>query len=603
MNREDALSKFKEVISKELYHSHYDRTKSVAKFAYSTTTGDDLGDLITSVRRRETKEQKKQRIDITKALTPVSAEMVKKYFRKLRKTDGVKKENKWPDEKEDALKKLNENLSTFYARQSAEAYLFDTLEDCTFLDPNTFLVIERQDIFNDRGLKVGVRSYPVQFGCNKVRYYNYVMGLLDYLLIEEVRQEKTKDIEEDLSEFRMYIAGWTLHIVEYKENKPDKINDQVYTEINVTIENTNKTRSFLYFMYDTGTTEVPAIRLGAYLDGQTKTETAVTPMEPVRPLLEQLINIGSLHDLTVFLHSISRRRELVETCDYHDEETNRNCQDGYLSEGVTCPRCLGTGDKSIKSEQDMIRITLPPNFGPDDIPDLSKMAHTEQADVELLRWQQEKIDWLLKFVVYATMTRDAVTMAEVSRTATEMVLNNQEAYDKIQPYAELYSQAYMLIARVTTQYQGTSEGFVSAHHFPDDYQFETEQELLSKLKEARDTSAPYEYISRLSIQLIRRQTRSVEEAERAKAWEKWRPWPDASEEMLALMMADRAPQDRDRMLRENFPRIRTEVEQETNGMFYRMPHTAQEKKIDEKIEELRTSILFRATEPIDFEIT
>ncbi len=184
-----------------------------------------------------------------------------------------------------------------------------------------------------------------------------------------------------------------------------------------------------------------------------------------------------------------------------------------------------------------------------------------------------------------------------------MVLNNQEAYDKIQPYAELYSQAYMLIARVTTQYQDTSEGFVSTHHFPDDYQFETEKELLAKLKEARETQAPYDYINRLNAQLIRRQTRSIEEAERAKAWERWKPWPDASEEMLALVLADRAPNDRDRMLRENFFRVRTEVEQETNGLFYMMPYKRQEELIDKKIQDLIGSIQFRGTEEVEFELT
>lgn len=604
MNREDALSKFQEIVSKEQYHKHYKRTSAVAKFAYSTCTGDDLSDLITSVRKRETEAQKKQRERITKALTPVSTEMVKKYFRKLRKTDGVKKENSWPEENEEAQRKLEENLSNFYARQSAEAYLFDVLEDYTFLDPNSFLVIERQDVFNERGLRTGAKSYPVQFDSSKVRYYEYIRGLLDFLLIEEKRTETGKRAKQELSEFRMYGAGWTMHVVEYSEKRPD-LNGTLgaYNELKVTIDKTSRSRSFLYYIYETGTTEVPAIRLGAYLDGQTKTETAVTPMEPVKPLLENLINVGSLHDLTIFLHSISRRRELVESCDHYDDESGSHCENGYLSNGSVCPSCKGTGEKSITSEQDMIRIKLPQGFSADDIPDLAKLAYTEPADVELLRWQQDKIDWLLKFIVYATMTRDAVTMAEVSRTATEMVLNNQEAYDKIQPYAELYSQAYMLIARVTTQYQATSEGFVSSHHFPDDYQFETEKELLAKLKEARETQAPYDYITRLNAQLIRRQTRSIEEAERAKSWERWKPWPDASEEMLALVLADRLPQDRDRMLRENFFRVRTEVEQQTNGLFYMMPYERQEQLINEKIQDLIGSIQFRGTEEVEFELT
>ena len=602
MTRENALSKFEDIISKEERHKDYDRTVKVAKFAYSTTTGDDLSDLITSVRQRETEAQKKQRERITKALTPVSVEMIKKYFRKLRKTDGIKKENKWPTENKEAQDKLKENLSTFYARQSAQEYLFDVMEDYTFLDPNAYLVVERHNITDEQGLITGVRSYPVTFPAENIRHYAYTRGILDFLLVEEMREETIRNAKHKLSEFRMYGVGWTLHAVEYKDKAPESIGTyESYRNLKIKLAESSHTRSFIYRIYETGTTEVPAIRLGAYLDGRTKTRTAITPMEPVRPLLESLINVGSLHDLTVFLHSITRRRELVEACDYHDEDLNATCERGYLGNS-TCPRCKGTGDKSINSEQDTIRITLPSGFSSEDIPDLAKMAHVEPADVDLLRWQQDKIDWLLKFIVYATMTRDAVTMAEVSRTATEMVLNNQEAYDKIQPYAELYSQAYMLISRVTTQYQDNFKGFTSTHHFPDDYQFETEKELLAKLKEARETKAPYEYIFRLNSQLIRRQTRSDEEAERAKAWEKWKPWPDASEEMLALVLADRSPTDRDRMLRENFFRIRVEIEEETKGLFYKMDYKGQEERITKKIDELIGTIQFRANEPVEFEV-
>lgn len=599
MNIENALPRFTQIVSREEYHKNYKRTLTVAEDGYIFATGDNIKGKITSVRKRETEAQKDQRVEITKPLPAVSVEMIKKYFRKLRKTDGVKKENTWPNENKRAEQLLNENLADFYARQSAEEYLFDTLEDYTFLDPNSFLVVERYNIIDEQGRITAVKSYPVTFQAENVRNFLYERGLLQYLLIEYIREEKTKTRTAKLSEFRMYGSGWTLHAVEYEEQRPPL---EGYEETTISIEKTSRSRNFLFRIYETGTVEVPAIRLGAYLDGQTKTETAITPMEPVKPLVESLINIGSLHDLTVFLHSITRRRELVEMCDYEDEETGLSCEGGYLSKGNACPSCLGTGDKSIKSEQDMIRITLPPNFAPEDIPDLSKLAHVETADVELLRWQQEKIDWLLKFIVYATMTRDAVTMAEVSRTATEMVLNNQEAYDKIQPYAQLYSQAYMLITRITTQYQETYEGFTTSHHFPDDYQFETEKELLGRLKEARDTNAPYEYIARLNHQLIRRQTRSMEEAKRAKAWERWKPWPDATEEMLALVLADRQPQDRDRMLRENFHRIRTEIEEETSGLFYRMPYNAQEGIILTKIQQLTESILFRNSEVIDFEV-
>jgi len=612
MTAQESLDKFVEIIQNDEHHKNYDRTLAVAKFAYATATGDDIGDLVTSVRMRESEALKEQRLRITKPISPVSVEMVKKYFRKVRKAEGVKTSIDYPDQDTTRKERLIEQLSMFYAGQSAGEYLFDICEEYTFLDPNAFLVIERENVY-EAGRLVGVRVFPIEFPCNEVRHYQYRHGVLDWLLIEQGRTEKAQGgrIEYNLSEFFLYGKGFTFHAVEYKETAPALVGTEgrQYQTVQVEVTpkqdarfpgtNPGRTRNFQYFIFATGTIEVPAIRLGAYLDGRTRIETAVTPMEPVNPLLENLINVGSLHDLTVFLHSIPRRRELVEACDYEDKETGFYCDSGYVN-GSQCPRCKGTGDKSITSEQDMIRIVLPPNFSPADLPDLTKFAHTEPADVDLLRWQQEKLDWLMKFIVYATMTRDAVTMAEVARTATELTLNNQDAYDKMQPYAELYSQAWKLIVRVTAQYLEIADGLRVRHSFPDDFQFETEAELIRKRQEALNSGAPFEVVNNIDKQIIRKQTRSEEESARVFAWARWKPWPDLSDELVAVVLADRKPTDHDRMLRENFARVRREIEEETAGMFYLMPYERQRDLIDGKLVELAGSIQFRETQAADF---
>lgn len=599
MRIEEALPAFIRIVSLDEYHPNYERTIDVAKWAYAVTTGAENENLITSLRMRENDHQKEQRVRITKALTPVSVEMIKKYFRKLRKTDGVRKVVKWDDESQARIEVINQVLGNFYARQSVEQYLFDVLEEYTFTDPNSFLLIERETVTDENGLAVGVRVYPVEIPAAAVRHYGVRHGVLSWLMIEQHRTEPVRAgrVMQDVSEFRMYGAGWVLHAMEYVETPPVMAgtNGQPYQSLQIQMEDSRTVRKFVYFVYLNGTEEVPAIRLGAYMDGQTVTETAVTPLEPVKPLMEQLINIGSLHDLTVFLHSIPRRRELVESCDYEDQQ-GHHCDYGFIGEEM-CPKCKGTGDKSITSEQDMIRIVLPVNFTPDQIPDLSKMAFTEGADTALLTWQQEKIDWLLKFIVYATMTRDAVTMAEVSRTATEMNLNSQDAYDKIQPYAELYSQAFELITRVTAQYLEIQKGIMVSHHFPSDYQFETEADLIKKYNEAKDAGLSYDILAKIRAQIIRKQTRSTEESQRAEAWERWRPFPDLTDEMKAVVLSERAPTDPDRMLAENFHRIRREIEHETDGIFFAMPYERQEAMIQAKIEQLTASIQFRFTEP------
>lgn len=608
MTVQEALDKFIQVVQDDEYHKNYERTKEVGKFAYSTCTGDEIADLVTSVRMRETERMKQQRMRITKPLSPAAVEMVKKYYRKLRKTDGLKRGFDWQGDDPNKKSELAGAISMFYAGQSASEYLFDVLEDYTFLDPNAFLIIERENIYDETGRLIGVQVFPVEYSCNEIRHYEYRRGLLDWLLIEQKIAEKTGGASYTVSEFRLYGSGFVLHAVEYKEKAPQKTGTGGAPYVNISINvgssrmGRESSRHFLYFIYMNGTLEVPAIRLGAYLDGRTTSTTAVTPMEPARPLVESLINIGSLHDLTVFLHSIPRRRELVEACDYEDRDTGFQCENGYLNGNVSqaCPRCKGTGDKSINSEQDMIRIILPQNFAPADLPDLSRFAYTESADVALLDWQQGKLDWLMKFIVYAVMTRDAVTMAEVAKTATELVLNNQDAYDKMQPYAELFSQAWKLIVRITAQYLEIYDGLRVYHSFPDDFQFETEDQLIDKRQKAVSAGAPYPIIRNIDKQIIRKQTKSEEEAMRIAAWEKWKPWPDLNDEMIALIIADRKPTDPDRMLRENFARVQREVEEGTAGAFYLMSYEGQRDLIDGKLAELIETIQFRDSQPADF---
>lgn len=582
-----ALPTLLSILEREEYHEHHERVHEVHKYALATSTGKGIDKLINSLRYRESEEHKKQRARITEALTPVATEMVKKYFRKVRKADGVVKKHEIPNEQRKEA--IERNMSEFYARQSAEEYLFDTLEQYTFQDPNAFLVFEREDTRDDEGAVTGINVYPLVIPSYEVRHYQYNRGVLSWLLVERIHEGK----ERTHSEFFLYYPGGVLHVMEYHDLPPVDLIEQGYTPTSIAEP---VQRVFVFRQFENGTREVPAIRMSAYLDGYTSNDTGVTPMEPARPMMNKLINLGSLHDLTVFLHSIPRRRELVEECEYEHHEYGV-CQGGWLTESSTmCPACDGTGHKSITSEQDIIKVRLPQGFTADQIPDLARFAHTESADTAMLDWQQNSLDWLMKFIVYAVMTRDQVTMSEVSKTATELVLQNQDVYDTLKPYTALYSQAYMLLVRVAAQYHETEIEELE-HHFPDDFQFETLETLVQKYREAKDAGLGYHVLMRLQAQIIRKQTRNMEEASRVMAWEKHKPFKSLPDEIVAGVILDRAPSDPDRLLYENFDKVVTIVEQETDGMFYRMPYDMQREQITRALEQVQESIQYNTSAP------
>ena len=336
MTPSEAINLFIGLIASEASHRHYDKTVEAAKFAHQVVTGEGMDDLITSVRRREDEELKEQRIRITKPLTPVASSLVMKNYRKMRRIQYVKIDNRWAEgqDSEDKRKKITQSEQRFYAGQSLSEYCFDMAEYYTFLDANTFLVYERENSYDAEGRLVAVKTYPMIVESDKVRYYDTKFGDLSVLLTEDATIEVVGKKELSISEYRLYINGFVIHIKEYVEG-PSGLVAQVagqnipYNTLEVEVG--KSFRRFEYFAFPNGTGEVPAIRLSAYLDRSSRGEIGATPLHPVKNLLEQMINIGSLHDLTIFLHSIPRRREVVQACDYQDEHVGGICKGGFMS--------------------------------------------------------------------------------------------------------------------------------------------------------------------------------------------------------------------------------------------------------------------------------
>jgi hypothetical protein len=590
MTPEQAIIQFIDIIRGDLKHSHYDHTLQVKKFARQIMTGKGIDELITDLRRRESERQKQQRVRITHPLTKTAGNLVLKYYKKLRRTQGIKQFASWSEteKSEEKRKRLLTNQRHFYANQSLREFLFDTLEYSTFNDPNSFIVYERKDVLNAESEKEEVVTYPFYVSANQARWYQYKNGSLDALLVEHKKTEKTKQ-KKEVSEFFFYIAGHTLHFVEYTEEAPELtafVNSQTvaYEQMEIKTKGNNSVK-FSYFIHTTGTKEVPAFRLSAYLDLDTENQTGITPFYSVEELLKKLININSLEDLTTFLHAFPRRRELVQRCDYRDEETGQSCYEGKVGQN-TCPACKGSEEKMLTSEQDSIRIKLPEKFDALDLPDLAKFAYTEPVDTSLLDYLQNKTDWIFNLVVYAIFTQEHVSMANIvtaAKTAMEVGLSHQNIYDQLQPYAELFSQGYELGQRIITQHNNTSEGFTNSYTFPEDFQFETERDLIQKFASAKAAGMPDFVLKHINKQMLTKQTNSHEQAAIVMTWEKWRPFQGIRDELIASILAARQPQDLQRLLYENFDTVQREVEHQTAGLFYLMPYEDQKKMIVEQL--------------------
>lgn len=587
MEETQGLNILLETIKHDKRHSNYNRTKEVAEFAYKVVTGQNQDDLITSVRIRESKQQKEQRIRLTQTITPVAANMVRRWFDKTRRVEGVRK--RINSDNETAKEAIIRSLDTYYAEQSLESYLFDRLIHLSFTDPNTFIINEQRQLFNSEGRVTEVKTYPVEVPSREAINYHEESGVLKWLIVER-KFTKTEDkAEHTLSRFYLYAAGLVIDCIEYLKEQPseEEINKMggsgVYTPQDVEKE-TGPDRRFVYKAYFPTTTEVPAIRASAYLDVATNQMTGVTPLQPAEPLLRDLINIKSLHDLTIYLHTFLRRWAYTEECTY--EEDGYSCDGGQLN-GHDCPGCKGTGDKFHTSDQDIIKLVIP--AGTQDVLDLSKFSHTETVNESLPELQERKLDWLLRYIMFTVFNQEKLSLVEIAKTATEAMLNYQDIYDTLQPFTELVSNAYQMIGRTTAQYMDV-KGVEVVYAFPKDYSFETEGDLIAKYQAAKTAGFDYYVLQNIQKEMIKRQTKSEIEAEKIAIWMKWRPFQSLTPELIAVAVSKRANDDFDKVLFENFDRVQREVEEETNGSFFLMDYNGQKTLIEDKVSELIVSI-------------
>lgn len=587
----DFLGLFQKIITKEHYHKYYKRTIEISKLASQIMDGDNYGELVVNLRKREDDTQKKQRIHLTHEITVPAGNIVEREAAKMRRTQGVQKRNHWEEPNDEAELLLMENRETFYANQSLREYLFDKLEFATFRDPNSFLIFHSKPVMGQSGIEIDyLKVFPVIMSSENIRDYKYFNGNLQYLLVERARYEDQGGSAKRLSEFNLYVPGAEWHFIEYEKDLTSlSLTYPDYSTITIDIENSNKSRSFIYKEHENDTKEVPAIRLGAYLDNSTMQKIAVTLMNPAMPILKQLINIGSLEDLVLYLHAIPRRKDFVGRCDYTDEHENA-CDSGYITlEGkqVICPSCGGSGKKVIASEQDRLEIPLPDNFTGEDLFDLAKLSYVEQLDDKILQYLDSRKKDLIKWIVSTVLGQSYSSMSDLVRTAataTEIQLNFQSIYDTFQPYAELYSQCYVLAERIILQYNNMDEGFSNSFMFPQDYQFETVTDLLNRRKLGKDAGASALVLEAIDADLVQRITRNENDTRRVLVWSKWKPFKGLSDSMVAMQLSSLSLDDPDRILFIHFTAIQREIEHITNGLFYSLTYEKQKSLIDSEIE-------------------
>lgn len=587
-----AIGLTENIISNDIRHQDYERTVKVAKWARAIVTGKGQDDMVTRFRKRESEELKKQRIEQYSPLTPVPSGQVMSIYGKVRRTDGIKEVISHPvSETEAEVKRV---ISRFFANGHLSEYLYDKSLYYNFIDPNAFLIVEKEMTFDREGVVTNVNSYPFEVRSDQVVNYEYKNGLLQWLMIDQKRTEVVNGVNVTLSDYYFYTAGITLHYQEYSE-------DQAAPELEgyerVTLGDTD-TRFFVWRLYETGTTETPAIRFGVYLDPQTDGRTCITPLHFAEYVYQDLIEDKSLFDLTKKLHTFPQKYFYAPICEYERDGLTRCdsgfCYDHKQEKHIECPSCHGTGLAYHTTEQQGIGLAMPQNK--EEFVSLSELAHYVQLPDWLPRWYTEQLNELCNRIMTAIFSDELQKSDNMTETATAHLLNLDKIYDRLEPFSTGISAMYEKAVRVTGQYLGVNQLEVS-HKFPTDYGMENERQLFEKLRLAIDSNAPAGVVDAIKRQILKKTYKNTpEQVDRILAYDRWKPFKNHPPEMISMILMDRSPSDFDRVLYENFSRIIELTEEATANLFHRMNYEMQREQLQRSVEQALEGIQYK-TQP------
>ena len=597
----------KQNISLQLRHANYDRCIEVRKFAKMITTATGQEDAVTRYRRFEEDELKDQRIRLYNSLTKLALARPRKYWKRMHRVEGIRRTFKVEKSQEKALTEIQNSLYNFAPGESLEQWLNRTVEYYGVIDPNAWIVFERNDIRNIEGVQVKTTVYPVVFSCENVLNFQKKFGVLEWLIVRAQRFERivqngvAKD--EILEDFILYAPGIIVRMREVSTNisiepKEVEVSIPMYFGAQSLIDPTGrsgdmntpsaaKVKNFYLLVQENGTTEVPADCVGVYFDEVSGQETHVPWFDPAENVFNDLIHEKSVADTLLTVYAYPKETVYTKPCKFKHPEMGE-CIGGFYNDihdrEHTCASCGGTGRMAgFTTEQARVELILPDD--PNDLIELSKLSHTEVPDISLLTWLDNKLERTEARIISAVFDSGLVQRPTNTtiKTATEVNSIMEGISDVLAPFGAKISRLYELCFRVYGQYVNI---FIDVDHsFPEDLKIEMLPDMVDSFNEMKTAGVGYEATVAQRIRIFQKLFEGNPEIQsQIAARYKFLPFDDKSAEQQAVIISNLATKDPTRVLWTYWKDIFMEIETEYpkfHEMAYKMQQEIVSKKVDE----------------------
>lgn len=601
-------------ISMQLRHANYDRCMKVRKFAKMITTGEGQEDEVTRYRRFEEDTLKEQRTRLYNPLTKYALSRPRKYWKRMHRVEGIRRTFRVEKKNEVALTEIQDALYNFMPGESLEQWLNRTLEYYGVTDPNAWIVYERRDQRNVEGTIIKTTVYPLIFSCENVLNIQKSFGVLDWIIVRNVRFERTVKwgTTEDtmLEDFLLYAPGIIVRMREAGNKTPIEPGEQtvdvpMYYGTAKTVDPTGKsdggaiastkTRRFYLKVIENGAMEVPAECVGVYFDEVTGQDSFVPWFDPAENVFNDLIHEKSIADVLLTVYAYPKETVYTKSCKFVHPEMGQ-CVGGFYNEirdtEHTCESCKGTGRMAgFTTEQAKIELIMPDNATSADLVELSKLSHTQPIDISLLEWIDGKVERTEARIMSAVFDSGLVQKPTntKTKTATEVNAIMEGISDVLAPFGAVDSRHFELCYRVFANYRGFTVDVDKS--YPEDLKIEMLPDMVSAFDDIKTAGVGYEATVAQRNRVFQKlfEGNPIIQQQIAARY-KFLPFDDKTPEQAAMIISGLSPKDPVRVRWTYWRDIFAEIEIE-DPLFYQKAYNQQKAIVDKKVEEFAARIV------------
>jgi hypothetical protein len=534
---------------------------------------------------REDESLWKQRASLfIEPLSPTSAPICDKFY-------GVKRitANR-------SIKAISESKQTFienaeksfYGRMDLDFYMDNFLDEISMSDPNAYFVVAYEDFLQGEIPKV----YPLVFGCEQVHDFIYKPnGDLDFLFLAvevELRNKKTFRRGEKITDYYVMSEGNTII---YREVHPDRVlpKDENYLEYN-----SKSSKVYQIKVQQRGSSklaynETPARRLG-YVINKKNRNICDTPIRPMISILKDIARDKSELDLSKRCHVFPQKIMYDDGCagEIHIDPT-RKCSGGkIMGTDDVCSTCGGDGFKVHRSGQEVIKLRKPKSK--DEFFPLDEMVRYLTNDLEAVKFLDEQIKSNISLCERAIFSSSSTNQSSYSankenKSATQTIISTEEYNNVLDGWAKNRADWFMFAIRIIGQVFDTD---VEVNYsYNGKYVMENEAEIIDKLKTLTEAGVSEQIIDEAEFRLAKTIFDNDKDALlRYTSKRLFLPFRGRSKEEIALLLDSTNVTQKSKVLYSNFVEIFEDLELELGIEFYKLSLQEQDKKIDEKVNEI-----------------